>query len=183
MEKNTNIIRVPYDITPVSDDRPFFFAYHKWRTLLDRIESQLSQLQGRGPGGAVYPSFGLARIGLLVGILVLLPLFVFHRKGLEAARPRPGLLLLLCHRRVLFSSRSPRCKSSSCILGHPTYSISIVLFTFLLFSGLGSLFGQRFSHTTPFGYPGLAVLPIVVLLILFISCFPPVFASRCDFPI
>ena len=49
----------------------------------------------------------------------------------------------------------------SIFLGHPTYGLTVVLFTVLLFSGLGSMLTERFVRADR---PGSLVAPLAVLL-------------------
>jgi len=64
-------------------------------------------------------------------------------------------------------------------LGHPTYSLSIVLFTFLLFSGFGSFFGQRFRER-PLRGIGIAVWCVGALLVAYQFLLPSIFRSALE---
>ncbi|HET6277987.1 MAG TPA: hypothetical protein VFG08_04310 [Candidatus Polarisedimenticolia bacterium] len=125
------VARQPADFSPVHDDRPFFYQFD--RSLLDSSAGQalLSILQW---------------VSIIAAVLIVLPmLFVPLPKG-SPGRRLIGLMgffsaiglgfmfveIVLIQKLVLF-------------LGHPSYSISVTLFTILVFSGLGSIYARRFD--------------------------------------
>ena len=131
----------PFDITPVTDDAPFFFFTFKtgnaFRVLLGRSERSIGWRNNLGVdilGMLLIISF-VAVLAFLVGPLVLdrqarqqhvMPLLYFVTLGL-------GYILVevsLIQRFVLF-------------LGHPTYALTVVVFLMLLSSGLGSVVSRR----------------------------------------
>lgn len=124
------------DVCPPTDDRPFFFNMRR-----------LSDIGTAPPAGylfAVDPMLVLAvTLAILLGLSLVafgLPLLVLRPGGRPPAASMTyfaaiglGFLLLevvLIQRFVLF-------------LGFPTYALSIVLFSMLLFTGLGSLISTR----------------------------------------
>jgi len=133
----------PYDVTPVYDDRPFFFEYYKWRNLL----SDLADGGKGGQIGANKPVGLVILLSLFLQVAILCVVFIFvplYRMG-EAGRALRAPLVLgmsalgmgfmfvevgLMQKLVLF-------------LGHPSYSISVTLFSILIASGLGSLAAGR----------------------------------------
>ncbi|MCI0658958.1 MAG: hypothetical protein L0170_18045, partial [Acidobacteria bacterium] len=134
----------PYRIDPVSDDSPFFFNFHRLR-----LGSEVSR-SGSGAGDTYLAAIGKDPVGLmllatallestlLVIGLVILPLFFSRR----LAMPRQGRVSVLCYFLGLgvgFLFLEIACMQRfSLYLGHPTRSITVILFSFLLFSGLGS---------------------------------------------
>jgi spermidine synthase len=119
------------DITPVSDDRPFFYEF--------------SRSLGDSPAGEVL--FGiLIWVSTIAAVLILLPLVRLGSRLRGSLSRLPivvgyflsigaGFMFLeigLIQKLVLY-------------LGHPSYSVTVTLFSILVFSGLGSLFAQRFT--------------------------------------
>ena len=124
------------DVCPPTDDRPFFFNMTR---LGDLAEGQ--------PPGYFYGTDPLRVLGLTLALLLVLCAAAFGlplrlvprgdrpplRSLLFFAAIGFGFLLLeiaLIQRLVLF-------------LGFPTYALSVVLFSLLLFTGLGSLLSGR----------------------------------------
>lgn len=180
-EEDGFLAEYPYDVGTVSDDKPFFFAYHKWKTLFDRVTSPNYQgFIGEDPVGLYILLSVLLEATALVALLVILPLLVFKRRGLKV--PSSGRIIFYFFAlgiSYLFIEIASMQKFVL-FLGHPTYSLSIVLFSFLLFSGFGSFFGQRFEKT-PLRGIGLAVVFIAVLLVLYHFILPVVFEYGLKF--
>jgi hypothetical protein len=165
-----------YDITPVSDDKPFFFAYHKWATVFDKITSpDYHGVIGEDPVGLYILMSVLIESIVLVALLILVPLVIFRRKGLKVPFSGRILFYFLCLGVCYLFIEIACMQKFILFLGHPTYSLSIVLFSFLVFSGFGSFFGQRFKDNPNQGI-GLAVLMIAIFLVLYQFLLPEIFA-------
>jgi hypothetical protein len=152
----------PFDITPVTDNAPFFFFTFKMgsalRALLTHTGRSVGWRNNLGVDilGMLLIISIVAVLAFLVGPLALhrevhkhqlLPLLYFVALGL-------GYILVeiaLIQRFVLF-------------LGHPTYALTVVLFLMLLSSGLGSMVSQRWLTRTSRVQVVLAVI-IAVLVI------------------
>jgi hypothetical protein len=153
--------QVAEDISPPTDDRPFFFQMADLDTFL----------QGEG----FYDSF-VTRPVLVLGMLavavlflafafIVLPLlFTTKRSAHKGMIPfyayftAIGLGFLLIEISQL--------QRLSIFLGNPTYSLAVVLFSVLLFSGIGSMATERFvkaSRPSSFLVPLLVLLGVVVL--------------------
>lgn len=129
------------NLRATTDDRPFFFSFYKWRALLDHRKT-LSGDHNLATGQIVLALIFLVSIVVSIAA-ILLPLAV--RRGSLASIPnRWGYLgyfaalgigfifLEICflQRFILF-------------LGYPTYSLSVMLFSFLTAAGIGArLSGQ-----------------------------------------
>ena len=127
------------DVCPPTDDQPFFFNM-----------TRLSGLFEKPPPGYFFATDPLRILALTLSILTVLCLIAFGLPlRLMTGGERPparavlffaaiglGFLLLeiaLIQRFVLF-------------LGFPTYALSVVLFSLLAFTGLGSLLSTRLGH-------------------------------------
>ena len=129
----------PLNICPPTDDQPFFFNMRRLGSVFD------------GQAGYHYGVDPYQLLLLTLGILVVLSIvFLLAPLRLSKSEERPnvpgllffgaiglGFLMLetvLIQRFVLF-------------LGFPTYSLSIVLFALLIFTGVGSAITSRLAHT------------------------------------
>jgi hypothetical protein len=134
-----------YNVTPVDDDRPFFFYTVQPRDLWGFL-SQGGQAADYKINRALPLLFELLGISLLAILLVLAlpPLFLGARLPAEKGVRRfllyfvfigAGYILVqvaLIQKFVLF-------------LGHPTYALTVIIFSMLISSGLGSYFSRRFT--------------------------------------
>jgi spermidine synthase len=164
----------PFDVTPVSDDRPFFFNTTRFSSL--KPVAALMRTMGRevppAPPLDAFATGGLSALlllmlvsAVLVVAFVVLPLAVTTRQDLPAGWPRwltyfgclgAGFMLLevaLLQRFVL-------------LLGHPVYSLTVTLFSLLLGTGIGATLGR---HVAPDRLPSRMVraLGAIVALSIF----------------
>jgi hypothetical protein len=154
----------PLDISPPTDDRPFFFALARFGHLLNRNWDTSTVYSKSVESLNVLTSL----LGITVvagGAFILAPLGWTRRRRREAiGRPRwlayfamLGLGFMLIE--------IPIVQRMALYLGHPTYALAVVLFSLLIFSGLGSL---NTHHIKP-GKAAFTLrrrLPILLALIL-----------------
>src|ERR1043166_3635254 len=137
-----------FDITPTTDDRPYFFDFFKWRALPEI-------LQRRALGGAALLDWGylvlaatLVQAAALAVVLILAPLLWLggDRPGPAAvlARWRVVLYFLAIGFDFLFIEIAS-IQRFVLFLGHPVYAIPVVLCGFLFFAGLGSGVAPKLS--------------------------------------
>jgi len=141
------IARYPLDISPATDDRPFFFNLARFGDLF------VQYLQG---SGVTLSAFESLRILLLVtattlsvgALLIIVPLVVGgRRRGL--GRPPARLLIYFGLLGVSFMLvEVPTIQRLTVYLGRPVYALAIVLFGLLLFGGLGSLISGRWQPSS-----------------------------------
>lgn len=164
----------PADISAPTDDRPFFFQMFRFQDLFDPAfytDTDPFLFLSRDPflSKPVVVLFSLVIVVLaLTGVFILLPLLLTtSRQALQGMLPfiiffsGIGLGFLL-----LEISQMQRL---TIFLGHPTYALSVVLFSLLLFSGLGSLTTERLVQPSPKAALRLSLLvPLVVLLVVLV---------------
>lgn len=135
--------KLPFDISPVTDNKPFFF----YTVRGDDFIGLLGKL-----GGMEKNNLGLAILQLvlivstlLTIVLVLLPLFVFRRDALLKDRA-PKLRTLgyfLCLGFGFILVELGLMQRFILFLGHPIYALAVVLATLLGASGIGSALSNR----------------------------------------
>ena len=136
------IRRYPLDISPATDDRPFFFNLVRIGDLFN--ESVRTSFVYRVSVQAIVILLSvMAATILLSALFILLPLWVGSRKG-TLARPPSRMLGYFSLLGVGFMLvEIPTIQKFTVYLGRPVYSLAIVLFSLLLFGGLGSLWSGR----------------------------------------
>ncbi len=176
------IARYPLDITPATDDRPFFFNLVRFGDLFSPA------LRASGVYQISIESAGilLAVLGITAGIgvlFVLVPLgWGVRRRGLAAPSARMlvyfgalGLGFMLVE--------IPTIQRLTVYLGRPVYSLAVGLFALLLFSGLGSLWaGRRGGQPVGAGQPQ-GLLLLVVMVVLNALAVPEVLARTVGWPL
>jgi hypothetical protein len=134
-----------FDIRPPTDDHPFFFHYFKWRQTPEILATLGRSWQPFGGSGY----FVLVALLLLVAVaalfLIVAPLLLLRRSAHPARREAESAWRLRVF--VYFAALGlaflfvevPLAQRFILILSQPVMALSIVIFTILLFSGLGSL--------------------------------------------
>ena len=126
------------DISPPTDDRPFFFQMADLGTLL----TDRGSLDARVTQPVLVLGLLALAVLLLTAVFILVPLFLTtKRETRRGIRPfyvyfaGIGLGFLM----VEFS----QLLRLSVYLGHPIYALVVVLFTMLVFSGIGSMASEK----------------------------------------
>ena len=181
----------PFDVTPPTDDRPFFGQFFKW-SQASQVLAELG-MTWQPFGGAGYFVL-LALLGLvtvLAAALILLPL-VAARAGpgaeernraeshrYRAARGRRSSVYALAYFGLIGLAylfvEIPLIQRFILFLGQPAYALAAVLFTLLLFSGLGS----RIAHRVP---QRLALALVAVMALVLPWLLPGLFTLSLGLP-
>ncbi len=199
--------RYPFDISPVSDNRPFFFYTVQPSDLWAFVTGGSTNNEDYKINSAVPLLFELLAISVLATAIILaLPPLVL-RARLPRQKPVLGFLLYflaigagyilvevaLIQKFVLF-------------LGHPTYALTVVIFALLVSSGIGSFASQKVIQSSAarwraalFGVAiliGLLAVDVSVLLpkaiqlplwlkiiVSFVLIFPAGFLMGMPFPV
>lgn len=121
-------------------------------------------------------------LSVLVLALIIAPLWIYNRRGLaQAGSPGRYLFYFACLGLSFMMVEMPLVQRFVLFLGHPAYALSVVLFSLLLFSGVGSLVSgfiprRRVRKSLPLITSGL-----VVLLVGYMFSLPVVFQHFIDY--
>jgi len=157
-------------LRPATDDKPFFNQTQGWSLHMGFKSVLATPGKNRPVGGAVAQvtlTVLLVQAVIVGGVLILIPLFRFRRQGLQTsgrwaflsyfAGLGLGFILIeivLLQRLQLF-------------LGQPLYTLSVVLASLLIFTGLGSYLAgriQEVSYKTLYWLLGAVVCGILLTL-------------------
>ena len=171
------------DISPPTDDRPFFFLMLR---LADALDEELPYSLGLPYNATAVRTLGglFVVVAALVLLLILAPLQWFARHGLAGAPHRGRFLTYFaCLGFGFILMEIPLFQVYILFLGHPTYALTVVLSTLLVASGVGSLLTGR---VVPAGALARArvVLPVVAALGAATALgLPPVLAASLALPL
>jgi hypothetical protein len=124
-----------YNIRSVTDDRPFFFQFFKWNRIKETYQSLDMKWQALIEGGYIVP-LTLIQAFILSLILILLPLRMY--KGTEIIKETKILTYFAFLGLGYMFIELALIQKFILILSHPIYSVSTVIFSLLLGSGIGS---------------------------------------------
>jgi hypothetical protein len=133
-----------YDVSPVGDDRPFFFYTVQPRDLWDFVRHASEASADYKVNIAVPLLFELAAVSIGATLLIL----ILPRLALGTRIPkRKGefvfLLYFLCLGAGYILIQVALIQKFVLLLGHPTYALTVIVFSMLVASGLGSFFSRR----------------------------------------
>lgn len=160
------------DLRPTRDDRPFFFSFYKWRHLLDHSdEIDPGHLLATGQLTLVLI---LALAICFSAVAILLPLAV----GRHRERPLPGRFAFLAYFAALGAgfifAEISFVQRFLLFLGHPLYSLSVILFSFLTAAGVGAHLSERLPAVPRRVLPALVGV-LTLLVAAYVVLTPPLF--------
>ena len=159
-----------FDVSPVTDNAPFFFFTLK--------TSQLLHPDALSQGIDWKVNLGVAVLGivLILSIMAVLAFLVIPLVA-GARGPRQRVLPLLYFVAVglgYIMVEIAFIQRFVLFLGHPTYALTVVVFLLLLSSGAGSLLSRRLKRSIPERIP---LLVIVTVLLMYVFVLPKVLAA------
>jgi len=165
----------PSNISPPRDNSPFFFQTVRLEKLFQR---RWSRGEWRRTNLGTLVLFGLVVITFFVVLAFILGPLLFVRGRLKATPRRgrmPFLLLFAALGSGFIVVEVVLVQKCVLFLGHPAYALTVVLFTILLFSGLGSLLSGRFSEDALPRALQRAILLVVALVVATVGLLSPLF--------
>lgn len=175
------LARYKFDISPASDNRPYFFDFFKWRTLPELLKL-------RSLGSAALLELGylilfatLIQATVLSAVLILLPLMSQKQAAPQSVDRWRIMTYFTCLGLGFMFIEIAFIQRFIVFLSHPLFAVAVVLSAFLIFAGMGSSFVPRLSdrlkwraggHLTPIK---LSVLGVAVLSLLYLAVLPLLF--------
>lgn len=149
-----------YDVSPVDDDRPFFF-YTVQSGDVWKFVRQIQNAADYKVNKAVPLLFDLMAVSLVATIIVLAlpPLLLGARLPVEKGL-RGFLLYFVCLGAGYILIQVALIQKFVLFLGHPTYALTVIIFSMLISSGLGSFYSRRLIRSSDRGRLSVALLAV-----------------------
>jgi hypothetical protein len=158
----------PFDLSPPTDDRPFFFHYEKWRNLVSELKAQ----RVLPAPSAVLPMVCAVGLTMLLATLgILAPMYRHRLMGAPGAGSSIvyfgslGLGFIFVEIALI--------QKLMVFLGGPMYSLAFTLFVILFFSGLGSYFGRRWKALEALTALAVLIPTVIVVMSIVLSAAIP----------
>jgi spermidine synthase len=142
------------NITPSTDDNPFFFFTERFTNLLAKPAAALSN-----NNAAISMTLVLIVMGFLACIYYIVTPFVRLAKRMPLSVLTPPVTYFCAIGMGFMLIEISQMQRLMVFLGHPVYGLAVVLFTILLFSGIGS---TTVGSDAP--RPGAIIARVVALL-------------------
>jgi len=164
-------------LRPATDDKPFFNRMKQFSSPRLGFRSVLTAgANGYLPVAEVILAILLIQAVVIAGVMILLPLVRFSRRGLRA----PGRWAFLMYFASLglgfILIEIVLLQRLSLFLGQPIYTFSVVLAGLLIFTGAGSLLAGRFQQVSRRKLSN-ALLAVVGAVLLTLVATPPILSS------
>ncbi len=181
--------RYKFDIAPVSDERPYFFDFLKWRHLPELLSVARSGGAGLLELGSVILVGTLVQATVLSALLIMTPLWI-RRRNLDGSGQlwRVAAYFIAIGLAFLFIEIA-FIQKFILFLSHPLYAVAVVLTGFLLFAGIGSavspLLADRIEswhgsdpgHMFHLSALQLAVAGIIAISLFYVLALPQIFQA------
>lgn len=154
-----------FNISPVKDDKPYFFNFFKFSQFKDIIKYFGKSTQPFGGAGYLMLLIAIL-ISVVISFLFILFPLKFTRVDIKVKRDYGFLIYFFSIGLGFFFIELPFVQKFILILGKPAYSLSLVLFSLMLASGFGSYFSSRYNVNLK-----IVILLLVLYGICFIVCF------------
>ena len=153
-----------FDISPVSDNRPFFFYTVQPRDIWAFAIHASRDTADYKVNRAVPLLFGLLVISVLATLVILgLPPLILKTRLPRDKPVMRFLLYFICIGAGYILIEVALIQKFVLFLGHPTYALTVVIFSMLVSSGLGSYFSRRLAGDSKDRLP--AVLGAIAVLV------------------
>jgi spermidine synthase len=164
-----------YDYSPPTDRRPYYFNMLKPRAFTNLLDLP----RGGALWGNLRATFTLMTLLavalVLVALIIVWPLIKAGRPPM----PAPDFVTTMAYFATIGFAymliQIALLQRFAVYLGHPTYTLAVILFSMLLFTGLGSVVSERL----PVGSRRIIVVPLLIgLVVLLVSVAMPLVIAR-----
>lgn len=165
--ENAFIDQYPFDISVVTDDKPFFYKHFKFSSFHPFRATTDSDV---GPVMFMTQLVILVQASLFILLFILLPLVIFRRQGIQRLPvdlQRYFIVYFSCLGLGFMFIEIPVMQRFTLLLGSPIHSISVTLVSLLIATGTGSLLLPALRKR--FGSPRRFVLAATAGLVLYLA--------------
>jgi hypothetical protein len=173
----------PTNIAPPRDNSPFFFNSIRPGVVFKGITGSE---EWRKSNLGTFVLFALLLItGGLVLLFILGPLLIARRRDLATSTGRKFgyLLYFACLGAGFIIVEVAMVQKFILFLGHPVYALAVVLFSLLLFSGVGSGLSGRFATAGLHRTLQAVLIGLVAVIVVYIALLPAVFYNLVQLPL
>ncbi|HPP86866.1 MAG TPA: hypothetical protein PLM75_03275 [bacterium] len=154
-----------FDISPTTDDRPFFFHLLKPTDFLKAINFTGRHQYNYIAVFVLVVSFII--IFFMTVIFVITPLIIKIHQNYNDFNILNILAYFACLGAGFMVIETSLIQRYILLLGHPIYSLSVILFSMLIFSGIGSFLTSYFKDYMLFEYVIKVFIMIIIVLVIY----------------
>lgn len=172
----------PYDVRPVTDDRPFFWHFSQFDDVIRDFDDPIVETDREIAVGERVLVLLLIVTAALAALFLLLP-FVAVRdvwRRLPRKATSAGYFTALGLGFIFFEITM--IQRLTLFLGYPTYSLTVTLGSVLIFTGVGALLSARYHHVRERIAPTLLGV-LTILTLFYLLALPPLTDGLLTLPL
>jgi hypothetical protein len=146
-DRDGYISTYPLNISPTTDDSPFFFFTGRWKNTFKNMFRVYESGDTVNTGAQFLLVATLGITAVAVGLFLFLPLMFLRLPNPFSKDVLPLLGLALAVGLGYIIVEVAMIQSFIIFLGQPVYSLTLIIFSFLLFSSIGSRISAQFSDS------------------------------------
>ncbi len=164
----------PFNITPVDDDKPFFFKYYKWSHLFSGELGEGGSFVDKMPVGLLILGLSLLQAAFFSFLLIIAPL-IFMGKKEKTYSPLNQITYFFMIGTGFMFIEIPLIQQFVLFLGNPSDAIAVTIMIILLSTGFGALLSKKILIL--FGEKAIfkVLMMLFPLVVLFYAWFIPQF--------
>ncbi len=148
-DKKDFIEQFPRNIRPTTDNMPYFFNFTRWDNLFES-KKYIRDVTSVSQGNPFFLFLQLVVSSLMALVLILLPVLFSRRSGINRDYLARFVFFFAGLGLGFIWIEMAMIQKLTLFLGHPLYSITVTLFSMLIFTGVGSLISHNwFSGPRP----------------------------------
>ncbi len=136
-----------YDYRPPTDARPYYFNMLKPQALFSGVPLPSDGALGGNLRATLMLAVLLAVTTLLVALIIVYPLLSAGRPPMPGGQFALSMSYFAIIGFAFMLIQIAFLQRFAVYLGHPTYTLAVVLFSMLLFAGIGSVLSERLAVT------------------------------------
>ena len=172
--------RYRYSVTPISDNKPFFWHFATFNNVIQNFTTPLNGNQEIATGERVL--ILLLGVTVLLGIVFLLLPFLAVKKTWHALQRKGTAAIYFGAIGLGFIFfEVTLIQLLTLFLGYPTYALTVTLCSILIFVGIGALLSSRWKGRERLA-PGSLLVAIAVLTIFYLFGLVPLTNALLNLP-
>lgn len=172
-----------YDVTPVTDDRPFFFFTGRWNQAFEKLFAFDDSGDSVNTGAQFLLLALFIMTAIAVVILFLVPLWLAARRPQPRAREWPFLVYALAIGVGFVAMEMGLIQRFIILLGNPVYSLTVAVFSLLLGGSLGSRLSGRIPDSRLLARSRQLLLGVAGVAALYAYALPPLASALQSMPV
>ena len=177
------LAKYPFDVSPIDDNRPFFFYTVQPRDIWTFLTSGNRDSADFKINRAVPTLFSLVGISILATVVMLsLPPLLLGSRLPRERGVRVFLLYFLCIGAGYILIQVAMIQKFVLLLGHPTYALIVIVFAMLVASSLGSYCSKRLGAADRDGVLRWVLVTIAALVSLLSLVITPILDAAVGWP-